>query len=534
MESKYDDIEAATQVIGALIENPQLLDDDGKYTFNTDDFTSSLHTVVFAAVTAIYNHGGNSITADAIEDFLVKYPQSKAIYDARRGNEWVEKAIDNADIDNFDLYYWRLKKTTLIREYDKAGIDMTWLWDPDELDPKVREMQSKAIDSMSVDEIAESVDDRLSFIREKYVDNFDNGTENVGDGIDDFLKSLKGSPDVGAPLYGPLINTVTRGARLGKFYMRSAPTGVGKSRSMIADACYMACDEIYDTARHDWVSAGASIPALFISTELDLNEVQSMCIAFLSGVNEEHILTGIYDFGEEKRVFHAAEILKKSPLYVTCLFDYGLKDIENCIKRNYREHGVTMFFFDYIMTTLKILSEITSQSGGVKLREDNILFMMSCRLKDLANQLHIFIMTSTQVSANFKTEEVPDQTLLRGAKSLADKLDVGMLMLDVTAEDIEKLQPIISATPCPPNVKMSVYKNRRGSYNRIFLWMHADKGTCRYEAMYATDFNYNPIEMDDLRITLDELKEDVTVDDYSVDMQPDDYMESSVWDGGEF
>ena len=49
--------------------------------------------------------------------------------------------------------------------------------------------------------------------------------------------------------------------------------------------------------------------------------------------------------------------------------------------------------------------------------------------------------------------------------------------------------------PVVPNVKMSVYKNRRGAYNRIFLWMYANKGTCRYETMFATDFNYHPIDL---------------------------------------
>ena len=63
----------------------------------------------------------------------------------------------------------------------------------------------------------------------------------IDDLIDDFLEH----PEIGAPLFGPLINTVTRGARLRKFYLRSAATGVGKSRSMIADACYLSCEKYY-------------------------------------------------------------------------------------------------------------------------------------------------------------------------------------------------------------------------------------------------------------------------------------------------
>ena len=40
-------------------------------------------------------------------------------------------------------------------------------------------------------------------------------------------------------------------------------------------------------------------------------------------------------------------------------------------------------------------------------------------------------------------------------------------------------------------MKMSVYKNRRGSFVRGYIWMLADKGTCRYEHVFVTDWDYN-------------------------------------------
>ena len=98
-----------------------------------------------------------------------------------------------------------------------------------------------------------------------------------------------------------------------------------------------------------------------------------------------------------------------------------ISNIENCIKRNIRDHDVSYVCFDYIHTSMKILEEITRRSGGIKLREDNILFMLSTRLKDLCNQYGIFIMSSTQLNATWKEEnEMPDQNLLRGARAIAD------------------------------------------------------------------------------------------------------------------
>ena len=57
---------------------------------------------------------------------------------------------------------------------------------------------------------------------------------------------------------------------------------------------------------------------------------------------------------------------------------------------------------------MKILEEITRKSGGVKLREDNILFMLSTRLKDICNQYGIFIISATQLNGSYQASETPD------------------------------------------------------------------------------------------------------------------------------
>lgn len=75
---------------------------------------------------------------------------------------------------------------------------------------------------------------------------------------------------------------------------------------------------------------------------------------------------------------------------------------------------------DYIHTSIKILEEISKKAGKITLREDNILFMLSTRLKDICVKYGVFIMSATQLSGNFADADTPDQNLLRGAKSIAD------------------------------------------------------------------------------------------------------------------
>ena len=79
-------------------------------------------------------------------------------------------------------------------------------------------------------------------------------------------------------------------------------------------------------------------------TEQELEEIQTMMLAFLSNVDEDHILNGEYLSGEEQRVKEAAKILSESPLYVEELPDFSLKDVENKIKKNIREHDIKYVF----------------------------------------------------------------------------------------------------------------------------------------------------------------------------------------------
>ena len=504
MSSKYVDTTAVMQVIGSVFKNPGLLSQTDKYTITEEDFDSDFHKIAFGAIYKIYELGADKVTLENISDFLSTRPKSEAIFKQAKGEDWINQVAESAIPEAFDYYYSRLKKFSLLRAYDKCGIDVRFIYDPDNiLDVKKRQIQEDQLDTSSLEDIADKIDGMIEEIKMTYVDGAYGKASQAGEGIVDLIDRLKQYPEVGVPLYGPLINTVTRGARLKKFYLRSAATGVGKSRTLIADACNFACNMIYDEM-FGWIKNGTKQPTLFITTEQELEETQTMMLAFLSNVNEEHILNGKYEGNEEERVREAAKILADSPLYVEELPDFSLKDIENTIKKNIRDNGVMYICLDYIHTSMKILEEITKRSGGVKLREDNILFMLSIRLKDLCNQYGIFIESATQLNGDYVESETPDQNLLRGAKSIADKIDFGAILLNVKATDLEALSKILSANTFDnPTIKLSVYKNRRGRYKGIYLWCKADLGTCRVQPMFATTYDYELIQMEDIKISVE-------------------------------
>ena len=506
-KNKYIDISSLCQVIGTIFGNPEILDMDEKYFFTEDDFVDSFHKIVFGSIYNLHQLGAKEITLSAIEDYLEQRPKKLAEYKTQKGEEYILKCVETAKPAAFDYYYNRMKKMTLLRTYNEyAGMDLGWLYDPDNIfDAKKKQQQEDWLDNSSLEEIANLIDDKILEVRMTCVDNASPGGTQAGEGIDELLERLKETPEIGYPLYGSYVNTVLRGARLKKFYLRSAATGVGKSRSMVADACYIGCSQMYDLNTNKWTTTGKAEPVLYIATEQSLDEVQTMMIAFLSGVDEEHILNGEYFVGEWERVSKAAQLLKQSKIYFEALPDFSLKDVENTIKRNVRENGVKYVFHDYLHTSMKILEEITKRSGGVRLREDNILFMISIRLKDLCNQYGIFIMSATQLNADYVESETPDQNLLRGAKSIADKIDAGLIMLETTQKDKEALEPILQKGGFEmPVIKISVYKNRRGRWKGIYLWCKANRGICRIEPIFATKYNYELIEMEDLKIKVED------------------------------
>ena len=501
MASKYVDTTSIIQVIGCVYNNLKLLDITDRYTITDEDFPDEFHKIVFGAMYKIHELGASEVTLKNIEDFLSTRPKSAGVFKQQKGEEWIMKAAEVSNAMTFDYYYSRLKKMSLLRAYDNIGVDVSDIYDPDNiLDVKKKQLQEDILDNSTLEDLANIIDDKITAVRLQYVDDIYGEAQQAGEGIFDLIDKFKEHPEVGVPLYGPIINTVTRGARLKKFYLRSAASGVGKTRSMIADACYVSCEKIYNES-FGWIKIGTCQPALFITTEQELEEIQTMMLAFLSNVNEDHILNGAYEGDEEDRVREAAAILAKAPLYVEELPDFSLKDVEDKIRKNIREHDVKYVFHDYIHTSMKILEEISKRSGGVKLREDNILFMLSNKLKDLCNQYGIFIESATQLNGDWKDAEIPDQNLLRGAKAIADKIDYGAILLNTTDKDLEALQQILGSNLfSTPNIKLSVYKNRRGRYKGIYLWCKADLGCCRIDPMFATTYDYNIINIDDIKI----------------------------------
>ena len=507
MRHKYIDVPACLQVLGRIYQQPDILDDDN-YVFMPEDFVEDIHKVLFKAIYNLHAQGVETISLNTIEDYLQPFEKQLAIYNTYKGGEILEKLKDHVQLASFDFYYHRMRKMTLLRMYhEEAGLDLNWLYDPENiLDLKKKEIQEEWFNNATEQDIVDKVNDKLNGILDKYAcEDMKNPYYTAGTGIKELLEKMRNMSETGYPLYGKINNTIVRGARLKKFYLRSAESGLGKSRSMIADVCTIGCDELYDIDKMRWIRNGVAEPVLYISTEQELEEIQSMMLAFISGVNEAHILYNEMDEEEEKRLQKAEEILERcTNIIIKELPDFSLSDVERTIRNGVRKYNIKYVFYDYIHSSIKILSEVAGRAGVKGLREDNVLFMMSVKLKDLCNELGIFLMSATQLSNDYHTASVFDQGLLQGAKAIANKVDVGEIMLYATDEDKKMLESLCESAHLEmPSIKISVYKNRRGVYNRLFIWCKEDRGTCRIIPLFCTRYDYTLLEVPELDIQLE-------------------------------
>ena len=121
--------------------------------------------------------------------------------------------------------------------------------------------------------------------------------------------------------------------------------------------------------------------------------------------------------------------------------------------------------------------------------------MLSTALKDLAVEMDLFIMSSTQTNA--KSEEnngIKNESVIRGARSIIDKCDIACVASRVTKEEEELLKIPIEEIGIIPNQVLDVYKVRRGRYTNIRIWSYMDLGTCRKRDLFVTDEKGRRIE----------------------------------------
>lgn len=283
------------------------------------------------------------------------------------------------------------------------------------------------------------------------------------------------------------------------------------SRIANGEACHLAIPEYYDTVQKRWVKTNLQESVLIISTELEEYECQQMWMAHVAGVPENNIKDGRYMTGEEERVDHAIDLIEKSNLYFASITNFDIEDVCNIIKKYKQLYNVNYVYFDYLGESLKLTAGAARQTKVSGLRTDQILLMFASALKDIAKTLNIYIWTASQLSGDYKNAKELDAGYLRSAKSIADKVDVGAILMPVREQDSRAIQDYCSkGFELQPNFVMNIYKVRAGSYQNIKVYVNFDRSTCQMHDCFITDANGEFLSVVDtnIEIILDSTKEE--------------------------
>lgn len=518
---------AVFQVLGCVIREPTLLEN---YNLTPEDFEGEdFHQIIFAAVYNLYNQGVKVIDCFAIDAFIQPYEKHYRIFSDNQGLEYINDAINMCEPENFPYNYNRVKKFSLLRFLEVKGLDTRGIFNPTEIDPTKQQEEQMKFDKYSIDQIIALVEDNLVIdAKHKFQFSLRNTGQLAGTGLIDLVESFMETPIIGLPMQSKIMNTLLRGSRNSTFYLRSGSTGSGKTRLAIADTCCAAVPWVYDLGKEKWNFTGFSTPALIITTELTIKEIQTIIIAYVSGVEEDHIIMNDYQEGEVDRLKQAANYILSSPLYIEYMPDFDIDDITSVIRRYNREKGIKVVNFDYLHTSMKLMAQISSAVKGMRVREDQVLFMFSDALKAVGNELDIHVDSATQLNGEYKDAREKDQTILRGSKAIADRIDAGYIALPPTKTELESIRPILSNGFYPtPNMIYHLYKCRRGKITRVKVWLNVNLGNCRIEDLFVTTFDNELIAVDKLTIESGiQLIQEHSVDQKEVEATPEEQTEA--------
>ena len=489
--SVYDS-QAARLCLGAMLIKPSFALSD-KFPLTKQDFEPQIfHLRLYQAITALAKRGAQSISAMDCYTLCQNNAEVKRVFDDNSLADFIDTIKQIVSADNFELYWTGVRKATLLREYAKAGFDISRF----EGEPEKHGIQ----------EILDYYDGLAINIRKQFYQDKSTRELRAGDGFEEIKERFKTEPAFGATTFSRYLNTAARGWQQGQLTMHGAVSGSGKTGVALYNAALVACPEVWDD------DAGCYQPnpcyqhkaALFIQYELnDQEELTPKLIGSISGVPTYHLLNGNYDDGEEERVDKAIEILHDSNIYFVTMPSFTNDKLKACIKEYATLHDVGYVVFDYVSQQSTVSSDI-AKKNGVATRSDQVLSDIVSNLKDIAVENNVAILTFCQTNANVNNQEILDAGCLAGSRAMQDKLDVGGIIMPLRRQEKEVADMMIENASYQgerPNRIVHLFKVRFGNQiQHLKIWGKLDLNTGRWTDCWCTDADNKPYDMTRTRL----------------------------------
>lgn len=479
------------QVLGSLIQKPQLLSQVDKYSLTIADFSTRFERYVFSAILGLYRQNVNKIEPIDITNFLESDGVAKKVFDNNNGIEFIQDIIEFSSVDSFDYYYNRLKKLNLLRDLKKQNFPVSEFYCEDLTNPQADEINAR-FEELTVKDICDLTKKKLIHLESSYVQTGEVEVESAAYGMREFVQELNDTVSVGLPVQGHIYNKVISGAEKTALTIRSGCSGLGKTRQAVGDACYLAYPIRYNSMLRKWEQTGSSEKVLFIITEQTFSQIRKMILAYLSDINDARFKLGQFTNEENERLNKAIDIMEQfaDNLTIIKMPNPTIELVKTLVRENCLTRNISYVFYDYIFIGPALLNEFR----GFALRNDEVLLMFATALKDLAVELNVAMFTSTQVNASADdNKNIRNESSLAGGRSTINKADNGAIMARPTNEELESLQELTNKYGVP-NVVTDIFKARSGEWTQVRIWSQVNLGTMKKKDLFITDSRLEPID----------------------------------------
>ena len=481
------------QVLGCLMKHPQFLSEIDKYSFTITDFPTRFEKYIFQAINGLYQGGAVNIQPIDIENFLSVDEVGARVFKENNGIEYLQDIAELSEPGNFGYYYNRFKTFNLLKDLKKSGFDTSSFYCEDLTNPKAKEI-NEAFNFLTPAMVTEELKRKLLGIESKYETTDEIEVESAFKGMEQFIEDLGVEQAIGIPIQGQIYNQVIDGAKKGTLTIRSAASGVGKTRNAVADACYLAYPFRYNSKTCKWEQEGNKERVLFVVTEQTFDEVRAMILAYLTDINSTRFKYADFSTRESGVIQQALALIKKyeENLILVKMPNPTIESVKAIVRENCIVHDIEYVFYDYIFIGPSLLNEFR----GFALRNDEVLLMFATALKDLAVELNVAMFTSTQLNAKGDdNKDIRNEGTLAGGRSTINKADNGAVMARPTPEELEVLKPLYETNlDYKPNLVTDIFKVRSGEWTQVRIWSDVNLGTLRKRDLFITNSRLEPLD----------------------------------------
>ncbi len=366
---------AELTIISGLMNNPNIFFNE-KFFIDIDDFSLKETRAVYSVVTNIIategestpltqqdllSHADGTSTGELIKHFF-KTDKLDAVIQNKPAEAVVFENIE------------KVKKLSILRQFQANGFDVSPFTQRglSFYNDGGDDYEKAKSETCEIADIIKHFQGIVAEIENKSVNNKLSRATKAFEGLRDLMRQIKETPPVGIEMEGVIYNTIARGARVGKFYLNSAPSGHGKTRQMVAQAASIAFPcidrEGMIVARH------VHERVLFIPTEQDEKEIQLLILAHVSGVSESRISLGQLTAEDEDRIETAIRIIELygDNFVIEPIPDPSIALVKSTVTKNIYKNEVGYVFYDYIFSSPGLLGEFRD----IKVREDRVIVLL--------------------------------------------------------------------------------------------------------------------------------------------------------------